>query len=128
MSKLSCTQTAAGRPIAVLPQPTSPGDVVQSGGALSAITGPIDTDAEIERMAVSQLSAAAKEALPAIRQRPGTSPEGRGRASGGGGLSPGDANGRANVSRSVPAAGQPHLLALPAVRVASACCKTCGRA
>ena len=119
VSDLVCTQTAAGRPIAVLPQMTSPGDVVQSGGALSAITGPTDTDAEIERMAVSQLSSAAKEALPAIRQRPGTSPPVGGRSPGGG-QTAADANGRGSVSRSVSAAGQQPLLALPAVRMTSA--------
>ena len=98
----------------MLPQPTSPGDVVQAGSAMSATTGPVETDPEIERMAVSQLSAAAREALPAVR-RPGAPTAGGRPASAS--QPAADATGRAGVNnRSVSVPGPPPPLALPPVR------------
>ena len=64
-------------------------------------------------MAVSQLSAAAREALPAVRRPAAPSAGGR-PASGSQPVA--DANGRAGVNRSVSMPGPPPPLALPPVR------------
>lgn len=60
-------QTAAGRPIPLLPQPSQPGSVIQAGAALTGLTGPVELDPELERMSIAYLNLAARDALPVVQ-------------------------------------------------------------
>jgi hypothetical protein len=63
-------QVSAGRPIPVLPQHTFPGNVVLSSRAISGLSPPVLPDAELEKLCLGHLAAAAKDALNALAEVP----------------------------------------------------------
>jgi hypothetical protein len=54
-------QAAAGRAIALLPQPTGPGEVILSGRAKSITSAAVAVDAELEKVCMGQLHGAARD-------------------------------------------------------------------
>ena len=70
---MSLEQVSAGRPIPVLPQHTFPGNVVLSSRAASGLSPPVPPDAELERLCVAHLAAAARDALLALADAPSSS-------------------------------------------------------
>ncbi|KAK9915634.1 hypothetical protein WJX75_001835 [Coccomyxa subellipsoidea] len=67
---LDAAQVSAGRPIPVLPQHTFPGNVVLSSRATSGLSPPVLPDAELERLCLGHMAAAAKDALDALGDVP----------------------------------------------------------
>jgi len=65
-SPLPHSQVSAGRPIPVLPQHTFPGNVILSSRATSGLSPPVLPDAELEKLSLGHLSAAARSMFAAL--------------------------------------------------------------
>ena len=125
----ACAQVSAGRPIPVLPQHTFPGSVVLSGRATSGLSPPVHPDAELERLCLGHLAAAAKEALAALSDVPAHAlppgGAGGGASSGAAGAEAAPRGDASDGSASDHMSGEPMLWYSPLKTWSEACSRGC---